>query len=156
MPTRIKHPRHLLLIPTARRHQLLPHNMPSHLQTQPSCTIIPEVHIRQLAQHLGRGEHVDVLDPQGFENVLLEVVVEGHAGDALENQAGPVDVDPVFPSRAGLVDEGLGEELGVGAGELVEAGGAVRVEEFGVEEGVAEARCGGSVQFSSIPRWGHG
>lgn len=82
--------------------------------------------------------------------MLLEVVVEGHAGDALENQAGPVDVDPVFPSRAGLVDEGLGEELRVGAGELVETGGAVRVEEFGVEEGVAEARCGWvrSVQFS--------
>ena len=66
------------------------------------------VHVSEVLLHMSRGEHIDVLEAHGREDVLLEVVVERHAGDARDQLAGPVDVDAVFPGFAGLVDEGLG------------------------------------------------
>lgn len=50
------------------------------------------VHVRKLALHVVGGEHVDVLDAEGLEDVLLEVVVQGHAGHSLHDGACPVDV----------------------------------------------------------------
>jgi hypothetical protein len=73
----------------------------------------------------------------------LEVVVERHGGDALDELAGPVDVDAVLPAGAWLIDEGLGEEFVRVAREFVEALRAVVLEELGVEEGVAESGCWG-------------
>lgn len=50
------------------------------------------VHVRQTRLHrLGR-DHVHVLDAQRLEDVLLHVVVETHTRDALEGDAGPVEI----------------------------------------------------------------
>ena len=104
---------------------------------------IPVVHERELVDHLRGREHVNVLDVHGLEDFLLEIVIQTHARGALEAETGVVDVDAVFPARAGLVDEGLRQEIVVRAAELVETQGAVVFEQFGVEEAVAESRrCG--------------
>lgn len=65
------------------------------------------MHVSQVLLHAFRGEHVNVLDTEGLENVLLEVIVEGHPGHAFHDGPCPVDAHPVLPLRTGLKDEGL-------------------------------------------------
>lgn len=49
------------------------------------------VHVHQVIFHMPGGKHGDILDAQGLENVLLEVVIEGHFSDTLDHLAGPID-----------------------------------------------------------------
>lgn len=65
------------------------------------------MHVSQVLLHAFRGEHVDVLDTEGLEDVLLEVIVEGHPRNAFHDGTCPVDAHPVLPLRTGLKDEGL-------------------------------------------------
>jgi hypothetical protein len=60
----------------------------------------------------------------GLEYVLLKVVVQLETRGPLDQDAGPVDVDAVFPHLAGLVDQWLRQVVVVRTGELVEARGA--------------------------------
>lgn len=65
------------------------------------------MHVSQVLLHTLRREHVDVLDAEGLEDVLLEIIVEGHPGHAFHDGTCPVDAHPVLPLRTGLKDEGL-------------------------------------------------
>jgi len=65
------------------------------------------MHVSQVLLHTFRREHIDVLDTEGLEDVLLEIVVEGHAGHAFYDGTCPVDTHPVLPLRTRLKDEGL-------------------------------------------------
>lgn len=47
----------------------------------------------QVAAHVLVGVEGDVLDAEGLEDVLLDVGVEGEAGDALDGDAGPVEAN---------------------------------------------------------------
>lgn len=67
------------------------------------------VHVGQIRLHRVRGEHVDVLEAHGLEDVLLEIVVEFQAADPFDELTGPVDVDAVLPHLTRLVHERLGE-----------------------------------------------
>ena len=58
-------------------------------------------------------------NPHRLKDMLLEVVVQFLARSALDQDARPVAVDAVLPDLAWLVDEWLGEDIVVGAGELV-------------------------------------
>ena len=140
MSTRIED---LLFLCFGARDQLRPHNMPVHVWVDLPIRGVAGVHPGEVFAHRVRGEHVDVLQAQRLEDVLLEVVVERHVGGAFDQLAGPVDVDAVFPAGARLVDERLGEELVRVAREFVQPRGAVVGEKLGVEERVAEASCGG-------------
>lgn len=95
---------------------------------------IARVHVRELRLHLGGGEHVDVRDAHGGEDVLLEVVVERQARGALDADARPVDVDPIFPCLSGLVDEGLRQIILFETREFVDPRGAVEIVQALVEE----------------------
>ena len=134
-PARIKRPLHILRRHRAQRRLI---QMPIRPQTQLPLRI-PLVHVREILLHVCRREHVDVLDAHGREDVLLEVVVQGHAADAGNDLARPVDVDAVFPGFAGLVDERLGQRVPGQAGEFVEPTRRIVLVQAGVEEGVAEA-----------------
>lgn len=68
------------------------------------------MHVSQALLHAFRGEHVDVLDTEGLEDVLLEVIVEGHPRNAFHDGTCPVDANPVLPLRTGLKDEGLAQD----------------------------------------------
>lgn len=68
------------------------------------------MHVSQVLLHAFRWEHVDILDTEGLEDVLLKVIVEGHPRHAFHNGTRPVDADPVLPLRTGLEDEGLPED----------------------------------------------
>lgn len=111
------------------------------------------VHPRQLTLHVVGREEVYVRKVHRLENVLLEVVIEGQAGGAFDQDAGPVDVDAVFPSGTGLVDEVLRKIFAFEAGELIETGGSVEVVESRVEERVTEASCQNSLVKSSRTRY---
>lgn len=50
------------------------------------------VHVCQATLHVVVGEHADVVDTQGFEDELLEVVVQGHAGHSLHYGTRPINV----------------------------------------------------------------
>lgn len=39
------------------------------------------------------GENGDNFDTEGFENILVEVIVERHFGGALDHPTGPIDSD---------------------------------------------------------------
>lgn len=51
------------------------------------------MHVHEVIFHKLGGKHGDVIEAQRLENVLLEIVVEGHFGDTLDHLAGPVDSD---------------------------------------------------------------
>jgi hypothetical protein len=85
-------------------------------------------------------KRTNVRDPHGLEDVFLEVIVQLEARGPLDQNSRPVDVDPVLPHLAGLVDQRLREIVVVRAGELVEAHWAGPFVEAVVEEGVTEAR----------------
>ena len=51
-----------------------------------------EMHVGKLALHVLVGEHADVLNAEWFEDVFLEVVIEGHASYAFDHVASPVNV----------------------------------------------------------------
>lgn len=65
------------------------------------------MHVSQVLLHAFRREHVDVLDTEGLEDVLLEVIVEGHPGHAFHDGTCPVYANPVLPLRTRLKDERL-------------------------------------------------
>lgn len=100
-----------------------------------------DVHPREFGLHLGRGEHVDVLDAHGREDVLEEVVVQLETRRALHQLARPVDVDAVLPHLARLVHQWLGQVVVVRAREFIQAARAGPVLQPLVEERVAEASC---------------
>ena len=77
------------------------------------------MHVCECFLHLGRGEHIDVLQSEGLQDVLEEVVIQSQAAGTLNKHASPIDVDAVFPGFAGLVDEGLGEVFPGVARELI-------------------------------------
>jgi len=84
-------------------------------------------------------------DAHWFQNVFLEVIIEFQSRRALDADAGPVDVDAVFPGFAGLVYEWLDQVVVVGTGELVDAEGPGEFVETIVEEGITEAGCVGRI-----------
>jgi hypothetical protein len=49
------------------------------------------VHVRKIAAHLLRREHVCVCDAEGFKDVLLEIVVQLQSRRPLYDDAGPVN-----------------------------------------------------------------
>lgn len=51
------------------------------------------MHVHEVIFHMPGRENGDIFDAQGLENVLLEIVVEGHLGDALDHLAGPIHSD---------------------------------------------------------------
>lgn len=51
------------------------------------------VHVCEVVEHLGGGEHGDVVQVQRGEDVGLEVLVKGGGGYALDESAGPVNAD---------------------------------------------------------------
>ena len=51
------------------------------------------MHVDEVIFHILGRKHGDVFDAQRLENVPLEVVVEGHFGDALDHLTGPIDSD---------------------------------------------------------------
>ena len=134
------------------------------------------VHVCQATLHVVGREHVDVLDAEGLEDVLLEVVVQGHARDALDDGAGPVDVHlvsslgistltnrtrragssmmayAVFPFASGLEGEWLPQHVSRVSTELVNACRKTPSTEFVVEEGVAGQTLGLRLDHS----FGHG
>lgn len=96
------------------------------------------MHISQLLLHVGCGKHVDIFEAQWFHNVLEEIVVQSHAANTLDELAGPVNIDAVFPYLTRLVDEWLAEILPWVSGELVQSCLAVVVVESFVEEGISK------------------
>ena len=115
----------------------------------------PGVHVGQVFLHVRGREHVDVLEAQRLHDVLLEVLVQRQARYALDDRAGPVDVDPVLPHLARLVDERLTQVLPRLAGELVEARRPVEVVEAWIEERVAEPSWQSfEVSVNDSKRWG--
>lgn len=50
------------------------------------------VHVRESALHVVVREHADTFDAEGLEDVLLEVVVQRHAGYSLDDCACPINV----------------------------------------------------------------
>ena len=95
----------------------------------------------EILLHLFRREKADLLHTNRPEDVLLEIRLQVHARNALDQLACPVDVGAVLPDRTGLVDERLIKEVMAVAGEFVDAGWEAVAVQFGVEEGVAEAGC---------------
>lgn len=65
----------------------------------------PLMHIYKPSLHVVRGEERHIPDPQRLEDVFPEVVVQCETRGAHDELAGPVDVGPVFPPRAGLVHQ---------------------------------------------------
>merc|ERR1712000_464805 len=112
--------------------------MPIQIQRQTSIRRAG-VHICQVRFHLVRWEHVDMRDAHGLEDVRLEVVVQLHTRNALDELPCPVDVDSVFPCLTGLVNQGLRQVVVVRAREFVDAQWTGPVIQAVVEEGVAEA-----------------
>lgn len=116
MPSSIKD---RLLLSIRLRHQLAAHQVAGQVRVNLAVGRVTHVHPREALQHGRRREHIDVLDAQRLEDVLLEVFVERLARGALHQLARPVDVDTILPPRARLVDQGLREELDGCVGELV-------------------------------------
>ena len=99
------------------------------------------MHICQFLLHaLGR-EHVDVFETHWLEDVFLEVVIQPQPADALDKHSSPVNIDPVFPLFARLVDERLAKVFIWQAREFIHAGLCVKVVETCVKERVPEAGC---------------
>lgn len=65
------------------------------------------MHISKVLLHALRREHGDVLYTQGLEDVLLEVIVERHAGYTFYDGTGPVDANAVLPLRSGFEHQWL-------------------------------------------------
>lgn len=62
-----------------------------------------------------------------LEDVLQEILVQCQSGGALDADSCPIDVDPILPSFAGLVDQGLRKVIVLKARELVKTRGPVEV-----------------------------
>jgi hypothetical protein len=101
-------------------------------------------------------EHVDILDPHRFEDVLLKVIVQTETTCPLDQLTSPaknhqyrpprigacalpVDIDTIFPLLAWLIDKGLRDSVIVTAAEFVEATGLVVIVQSRIEEGIPEA-----------------
>ena len=55
------------------------------------------MHVSEVVLHALRGEHADVLDADGLEDVLFEIIVERHARYAFYDCTRPVDPHAVLP-----------------------------------------------------------
>lgn len=80
--------------------------------------LIAMIHVRELLLHLSSWEKGDVLRPQGREDVLVAVVVQGHPSDALERDASEINVHTVLPSFPRLEQQWLQNVLQL-AGEFI-------------------------------------
>lgn len=54
------------------------------------------MHECQTILHLRCREHVDVLDPEGLEDVLLEIVIQGHARYSFDHVSCSVNTDLLY------------------------------------------------------------
>ena len=48
------------------------------------------VHVRQRILHALRRKHVDVLNPEGSKDILLEIIVQRHLRDTLNDCSSPI------------------------------------------------------------------
>jgi hypothetical protein len=57
--------------------------------------------------HRRGGKHRDILQSEWLENIFLEIIVERKPSRSFNKNAGPVNVDSVFPTLTGLEYERL-------------------------------------------------
>ena len=79
------------------------------LTVQGWLTWCARVHVGEGLLHLRGREHVDVLDAAGLHDVLEEIVVQSQTRNPLHKLTSPVDVNPVLPLFAWLVDQRLAQ-----------------------------------------------
>jgi hypothetical protein len=110
--------------------------------------LFPVIHECHLRLHLFGWKQGNVLQLQGLEDVLMEIVVQRHSRDAHDSQASDIGIHTILPAFARLESQGLKDILDVSR-ELIEASWLRVVEQLVAEKGVSETSCLQSVQSQS-------